>query len=324
MGIKDKIKTKMPGMYKVIKGTYKKIIKFKYRERKCHYGTLNPDKIIYIIRIQRSNVGLMSYYTSVLGYVRYALDNGYTPVVDMQNYKNPYLTDEQVGKVNAWELYFKQPSNVSLSDAYKSKNVILCYAGEAPRESAPRRLFDMLQNDKRYYEIASKYLVLNDEMKDYTQTQQKKVFNVTGKILGVSSRGTDMINFPRHSKLPMREELLLQAQEIMKKRNCEYLFLSTEEQSTIDFFKEKLGDKLLFDVRQRYDNFKNSGKKVLTEMKFDRENDAFLQGKEYLNTVVLLSRCDCLFGSLIGSTLGAMCMNGGKYEAVEIFDAGTY
>jgi hypothetical protein len=40
--------------------------------------------------------------------------------------------------------------------------------------------------------------------------------------------------------------------------------------------------------------------------------------------VALLSKCCCLFGTLIGATLGAIGMNQGRYEHVEIYDKGKY
>ena len=53
-------------------------------------------------------------------------------------------------------------------------------------------------------------------------------------------------------------------------------------------------------------------------------NDMHQKGIEYLTTMHLLSNCNALFGSLVGSTMGAICMNCGAYEGVEIFDAGMY
>ena len=45
---------------------------------------------------------------------------------------------------------------------------------------------------------------------------------------------------------------------------------------------------------------------------------------EYLTNIVLLSKCDCLLGVYVGGTVGALEMNGGAYEHVEIMDLGVY
>ena len=59
-------------------------------------------------------------------------------------------------------------------------------------------------------------------------------------------------------------------------------------------------------------------------MSFGRENEKRLKGEEYLCTVALLSKCDCLVGSLVGATLGAICMNGGTYSHIDVIDLGQY
>ena len=99
--------------------------RWKWRERRVSYGKENPDKTFYVIRRASCKVGLFSHVMTNMGLVKYALDRGYIPVIDMQNTKNTYLEPDQVGKVNAWEFYFEQPCGYSLRDIKKSKNVIL-------------------------------------------------------------------------------------------------------------------------------------------------------------------------------------------------------
>ena len=50
---------------------------------------------------------------------------GAIPVVDMENFTNPYNEKDQINNtLNSWEYYFNQTSDYSLKDIYKSKNVI--------------------------------------------------------------------------------------------------------------------------------------------------------------------------------------------------------
>ena len=53
----------------------------------------------YIIRRQDISVGLFSNYIVFAGHIRYALAQGWLPVIDMQNYPNTYLEPELIGKV---------------------------------------------------------------------------------------------------------------------------------------------------------------------------------------------------------------------------------
>ena len=104
------------------------------RELHKSFGDENPDKTIYIIRCVNDKSGfyngpinnLMANYFYVLTHLRYARVNGYVPVVDQQNYPVYNSADSAInGTMNAWEYYWKQPSDVSLDEAYRSRNVIL-------------------------------------------------------------------------------------------------------------------------------------------------------------------------------------------------------
>lgn len=64
--------------------------------------------------------GLISFHNSALYSIRYALDKGYIPVIDYQNYKNIYLTEDKFGKENSWEYYFDQPSGYNIEDINKA------------------------------------------------------------------------------------------------------------------------------------------------------------------------------------------------------------
>ena len=86
-----------------------------------NYGELNPDKIFYVIR-RTSHAGIFSYMSFVLNHLRIAKEKGFIPVVDMENFTNPYNEKEKLLNTNnSWEYYFKQTSNYKLNEVYKSK-----------------------------------------------------------------------------------------------------------------------------------------------------------------------------------------------------------
>jgi len=87
---------------------------------------MNEDKTFYIIRRPEPGAGLFSNFHWVLGHIIYALEKNYIPVVDMKNYKTYFNETALInGTKNAWEYYFKQPTNYNLDEAYKSKNVVV-------------------------------------------------------------------------------------------------------------------------------------------------------------------------------------------------------
>lgn len=54
----------------------------------------------------------------------YCEERNYAPVIDMQHTRNTYLNKIEVGFVNSWEYYFKQPAGYGLKSISKCKNVI--------------------------------------------------------------------------------------------------------------------------------------------------------------------------------------------------------
>ena len=60
----------------------------------------DPSKLTYYIIRQNGKVGLLSNFITTAGHISNAFINGWLPVVNMQNYPNPYLPPEKFGKEN--------------------------------------------------------------------------------------------------------------------------------------------------------------------------------------------------------------------------------
>ena len=63
-------------------------------------GMRFPDKTFYIIRRSGMKLGLFSYFNTHLARMDYAIQNGMIPVVDMQNFRNSYLEEDEYALVN--------------------------------------------------------------------------------------------------------------------------------------------------------------------------------------------------------------------------------
>lgn len=292
---------------------------------KLKFGSKNSDKTFLVIKINNSGLGLMGVYNCVLGYLRLAQNNGFIPVVDLKNYKNGYIENDELGKINAWEYYFEQPTKFSLDEVYQSENVIMA-TGVSPREASPIPLnYYYLTNPKeranKYFTIIKEFIKIKPEISEIIDVNYKKILE--GKrVIGVVSRGSDMINASGHQIQPDIYEVINKTKEMLLKWNCNYVFLATEEVLTLEIFKQEFGDKLLFNKSERVKIYEKG--MPYTDISFGRENDKFKKGLEYLTTVVLLSECNCLIGSLVGATVGALGMNMGSYEHTYIFDLGEY
>lgn len=292
---------------------------------KLRFGEKNSDKTFLVIKINNAGLGLMGVYNCVLGYLRIAQVNGFIPVIDLKNYNNGYLEEDELGKVNAWEYYFEQPTTFSLDEVYQSKNVIMA-TGISPREASPIPLnYYYLTNPKvranKYYNIIKESIKIKPEISEIIDINYNNLLE--GKrVIGVVNRGSDMINAPGHQIQPDIQEVIYKTKEMLLKWNCQYVFLATEEVLTLEIFKQEFGDKLLFNKSERVKIYEKGT--PFTDVSFGRENDKFKKGLEYLTTVVLLGKCNCLIGSLVGATVGALGLNMGSYENTYIYDLGEY
>jgi hypothetical protein len=84
-----------------IKSNIKNIINGEYYknhlwQKKGNIYDNNKPKY-FIVRRRDANCGLFSYFITMLGGIKYAVDHGYLPVVDMKNYPNTYLNKKYGG-----------------------------------------------------------------------------------------------------------------------------------------------------------------------------------------------------------------------------------
>lgn len=318
------LKNHFPWIYKKAVKIYGKHSSLK-GEEVVSYGAEHPDCTFYIIRCGYHSLGLMGYYNNVVGHIYYALNNGWIPIVDMKNYRSQYLPINKLGKENAWEYFFDQPCNMNLDDIKRAKNVIL--SDEMPCEwCSPRAFGKVLVTDsevsEKIFDITKRYLKINE--KTWEMVEKTAAFDVIKRkrVVGVLSRGTDLIGASGHSIQPTTKELIGLVEEKMTEWRCDYIFLASEENFVIDQFKEYFGNEyVLTNSAQRFDH---TDGKLLYDVKFDRDNDEYLRGVEYLISICLLSQCCSLISTFVGGSVGAMTMKGCRYENYEIIDKGVY
>lgn len=300
----------------------------KYREyweehRICE-GNRNPDKTFYVVRRREVYIGLFSYYMTNVCQVAKALENGYIPVIDLQNSANMYLKPEQIGKVNAWEYYFEQPCGYSLGDIKGSKNIIL--GGGYWREYGMfpyndiNYLMDRDGEIAKYREIARKYFRFNGTVQQKIDAEWKQFERK--KVLGVLCRGTDYTsNRPHgHCIQPSLQEMFVKVEDVLQTYGCDSIFLGTEDKLIYDEFKEKYGD-MVFTNRKKFIEYHGEGS--IGKLVTCNVEDAYEEGLEYLVTIALLSKCDCFVGGHTSGTVGVMLMEE-SFEYCYIFDLGLY
>lgn len=294
---------------------------FKWRERKVSYGNENKEKCFYVVRRANAKVGLFSLVLTNLGYIKYALEQGYVPIIDMQNYSAFYQGLDTENK-NMWEYFFRQPCGYTLTDIKNSKKVIL---GNGMINGDVKYPDDNIAYDEQelkvWKNIADKYLMVNDDILKETEGIANKLFG-TSKILGVLARGTDYVNMRpyNHPIQPSPEQLMEKIDEVMVKLCCDKIYLATEDKGIFKKFKEKYGDKIVALDVERHET---EGKQNINDVRRVQGNDGYTMAKDYLITILLLSKCKCLVAGNTSGSIGALLLNK-AYEYQYIFDLGRY
>lgn len=286
-------------------------------------GGENPDKIFYVIRRRDLYCGLFSLFITNLKRIDDAVKKGYIPIIDMQNDFNIYLSEDKIGKENAWEYYFNQPMGYSLDDIKKSKNVIIG-SGAVP-DMFPYLDIDFLMGrtgELAYWkEIVKRYITINEKTQKLVDEEYKRLFESHDKVLGVKCRGTDYSRGKpkNHPIQPTPEQAVMKAKEIFKERECTKVFLATEDVEYYNAFLKAFGNKL---ITNKKNYFEYQGGSTGKE-EYEREDGGYKAGLEYLITTLLLAKCNCLCAGCVSATVGALLL-AEEYEYVYLFDLGIY
>ena len=288
-------------------------------------GTHYHEQTFYIIRRNNSRVGLFSMYITTAGHIKYALDKGYVPIVDMCNYHNAYQEEADHGKVNSWEYFFFQPQDYSLSDAYSGKNIIL--SNILPTEIRPNDSMAFLRNKDGLLNEWRKMICRYIKVSPYIQEEVNKIFENFSdggktKVLGVLCRGTDYIKLkPKgHPIQPNISELFDKVDEIKMKYKCDKIFLATEDASYENAFKKRYGNCLLTIIEKKVDY---SGGYLSDTINDQKQETKISTGLNYLKKILLLSKCQCFVAGRTSGTVGVMLQDH-NFECTYFFDKGSY
>lgn len=309
------------------KNAVKKIIKEKDLiakiEKLNSLANSNEKKVFYIIRRDNASVGLLTYVSIFLGHIAYAVSKGYVPIIDMQNFGSIYQNKEDFKKKNVWEFYFKQPYNFDLSHITKHEKCI--YSPLYIQPMSPFINSVLSDEESRFWKILSQnYIKLNDEVNDYFEHEYDEL--IKGKnVLGLLYRGTDYKSLRplNHPIQPSIDQFIQQIEKsICEWGDFDFYYIATEEKGAFEFLDKRFPGKIIVNKRVYYDGFKNI--KFLAEAKFDRQNDNYLKGLEYLSSICLLAKCDSIVAGLCAGTYAANFIKEGEYTNKFYFNLGVY
>lgn len=302
---------------------------YQTREVRKSYGKDFPDKVFYVIGVDEGWCGLWAIISHQLEHIAYAVDRGYIPVVDLQNYFSQYLSEGALFKENAWEYYFRQPMGYALQDIKKAKNIIASVnSGTVPAKKYRISYLDCHRAHaiSAYHELAKKYLRFNEQTKQKLADAYSNTLAGKGKILGVHCRGTDFTSLKPngHPIQPTASEAIAKAKEVMQAHRCARLYLATEDADIYEAFAEQFGKKLIAadSYRWRAGDLKPGQSNSSRSYNASRDK-RYQDGLAYLAETYLLSKCSCFVGGATRGTLGALLMSDG-FEYQHVFDLGIY
>ena len=238
----------------------------------------------------------------------------------------PYIAIENSSGVNIWEMFFKQP--YIEAGSLPEDNVVEAEEKDAKVFAS----FEDIFSDEMIYlwgNIYRRYVHFNDKTKRYIKNELQDIFgeNRQGKVLGVLVRGTDYVHLkPKgHPVQPEVETVINDARKMMDEEGYEYLYLATEDGRIDKAFREVFGDKLLINQRKYYDEiYSGNDIELIKDVHFDRKDDDYYKGVEYLSSLVILSKCDSLIAGNCGGTQAAVFMNRLNYKNCQVYNLGIY
>lgn len=276
------------------------------------------DKKKCVLYRKAENCGLFSYFTIFLGGINYCLENNLIPIIDMCTYDNIY---QDGMNVNSWELFFEQPCGYGLTGngnaEYMDCDIIM---------ERPDICMDFLTNEKKisfWRQICKQYIKLNDNIKQYVEHWFNE-YMPQGKekeTIGVLCRGTDYTNIKPygHPIQPDVQSVIVKIRQFMKKYGCKYIFLATEDNDICKSLYAEFGDSLMIPNTSRYTE---TGENYLADIVREGKN-GFMNGKDYLASIYVLSRCRYLIAGRTSGSLSAVLLSEG-FEDMYLWNLGYY
>lgn len=287
--------------------------------------TETDDSVFYVISCEKMPFqGMFGYVDLILAMILYAIKHNMIPVIDMKNFPNTYLEDNEVGKIDAWELFFKPIAKTSIDEVYASKKYVI--GNHMDIDWNNRATLQGVHNRQKgaFWSTMYCYFVrLSDEANRYCDSEYRCLLQEKEmKTLGVLIRGTDIKNSKGHAIQPEVQQVVRKIHEILEKDSSfEYIYLATEEFKNERIFREEFPGRIIVNDRTYYDNVDYS--KGLSYVKTETEHDRYHRGMQYLSSVRLLSRCGGLVAGQCGGAFAAYYWNNGKYRYSYFWELGT-
>lgn len=298
-----------------------------------------PHKEIYFVhQVSQGDIGILSLYCGILYRMTKKAQKGYKVLVDFERPSNASM--KVIGVDNAWEYTFDQPCRESVLEIKQSDRVII----EGNILNGSHEVLFKLGNNRAYYyrwkKIADKTFPLRRELRIEYDFCFNELFR--GKrVLGVclreefrELREAKIVRYEEHPNEPKIKECINIAAKKMIEFNCEYVYITTIYEDTVEAFGKAFSSKLLYIKRSRGRSesekakrrlFEVCGSEEITEKMLKDYCDEMGESRKkmqinYIKEIYGLSKCTALVGTPSGGMKTALIWNGGSYENVALLD----
>lgn len=296
-------------------------------------GEDNPDKLFMVLQMPVRSTGLFAALFHFLGAVDFAEQNGAYVLIDLKNtYMANLQSAKQRGRENAWEYYFRQPTEeYTLREVYKSKNVIKC-----------DRLYwcnpvwyDMFPVEEntlhKWSGLIKKYFQLIPELQEKCECLYNDKLKKKKRVLGVCVRyvyehlidiGTGLSK--DHPRQPGLNRFIEEIYKYKEEWNCDWIYVVADDAYALRELQKEFGTQCLYLERKRMTRFK--GGEHLTDVaeQIPEGWNIVENNKAYICETYLLSKCTSLLSGNCGCGRMAYYWNDGQYEHVKVFEEGHY
>lgn len=276
-------------------------------------GAKKCDHKFYVIGVDFHDEGLMSIVNSVMLHIEYALEKGYTPVVNMKDFQSIY----QKENINAWEIFFEQPCGYSLSDVYGTNDIVLSMNVQYPKGYGSKMNPERIEKVRNLYK---KLLRPNATLQSYLDNTLNTSNVCKEQIVACICRGTDYTNtLVGLPKQPTAEMVIQKVKSFMSEYKISKVYCATEDKRIYEKFQKEFKEKLLPNTQQKYGD--NNGK-LLSQVNVESGIDVFDIAFQYYRSLYFVTRCDYLIAGWVSGTRSVLLMPN-NFKDVFIFSLGS-
>lgn len=302
-------------------------------------------------------MGVFAMANKMLFYYEWAEKNGFIPLVDSE-YEEDFLKGE-FGEDNLWEYCFCQFESVK--QAFDKGNVLVSSInGGGVLQSTCKKINNnvedasvhaITQGYREYYaklnRMSQTIWKFRPEVEQKIERTASELIKPDMRVVGVVLREEFGMNdaemteeqrsvYKSHPKALSLEETYDLIVKYMEKWNCTHVLITTMFQESLEYFKNKLGSKVIFTQRKRrsFNEFKEHSAKSCEAIIHNKEDnlkelhrnsgwDRTEQKERMLSYVVemgTIAKCNYCMGVKCSGLIGACILNGGRYEDIYVFE----